>query len=987
MSSVVAGSSTSKKSPAAVHPAFEWVRSEAIESLNLVVEEYRHRKTGALHYHFSADNPENVFLVALRTVPTDSTGVAHILEHTVLCGSEHYPVRDPFFMMIRRSLNTFMNAFTSSDWTAYPFASQIRKDFDNLMDVYLDAVFFSRLHELDFAQEGHRVEFAEPDNPESELVFKGVVFNEMKGAMSSASSTLWQTLTSYLFPTTTYHYNSGGDPEHIPQLSYHELKTFYQYHYHPSNAVFMTYGDIPAVEHQQRMQDKALSRFEMLDIDISVKDEKRYYAPVRVQESYALDDTGDLSDKTHIVLGWLLGRSTNLKEQLEAHLLDGVLLDDSASPLRRALETTKLGSAPSPLCGLEASNREMSFVCGLEGSRSENADALEALVLDVLQKVVDEGIAAERVEAVLHQLELSQREISGYGYPYGLQLILEGLSSAIHGGDPVAVMNLDPVLEELRELIRDPGYIPGLVRDRLLDNQHRVRLTMVPDAGLSARREQAEADRLAAIKRHMDERRRLEVVQQARALAERQKQVDDPGLLPKVGLEDIPAEMHIAHGDSGRLAGCAASYYPQGTNGLVYQQVVVDLPQLDESLLDTLPFYTNALTQLGCGGEDYLAVQALQTSISGGVHASSSMRGAVDDVQAMKGHFILSGKALVRNHAALCNLMRDTLVAARFDEQDRIRELIAQQRARREQSVTGNGHSLAMLAASAGLSNGAALAHRLRGLEGIRTLKQLDDSFQQATAVQALAERFTEIHELVLEAPRQYLLVAEAEHLDQTREELQQAWSGQALPGSGFAAFSPSPVRQQVRDAWLTNTQVNFCAKAFPTVPVEHEDAAALTVLAGFLRNGYLHRAIREQGGAYGGGASHDSDNAAFRFFSYRDPRLEETLDDFDRAVDWLLAGKHEWRLVEEAILGVVGSIDKPGSPAGEAKDAFFSSLYGRTPERRRHFRQRVLGVTLADLQRVGETYLKAENASIAVISGPVAEQRCRDLGLEVKTL
>ena len=200
------------------HPAFEFVRRHAIDSLNIVVEEYRHRKTGAPHFHLAADSDENVFLVGLRTVPTDSTGVAHILEHTVLCGSERYPVRDPFFMMIRRSLNTFMNAFTSSDWTAYPFASQNRKDFFNLMDVYLDAVFFSRLHELDFAQEGHRVEFEQPDNPQSPLVFKGVVFNEMKGAMSSPTSTLWQTLTEHLFPTTTYHYNSGGDPAHIPDL-------------------------------------------------------------------------------------------------------------------------------------------------------------------------------------------------------------------------------------------------------------------------------------------------------------------------------------------------------------------------------------------------------------------------------------------------------------------------------------------------------------------------------------------------------------------------------------------------------------------------------------------------------------------------------------------------------------------------------------------------------------------------------------------------
>lgn len=219
-------------------------------------------KTGATHYHLSADNNENVFLVALRTIPTDSTGVAHMLEHTALCGSERFPVRDPFFMMIRRSLNTFMNAFTSSDWTAYPFASQNRKDFDNLMDVYLDAVFFSRLHELDFAQEGHRFEFDTPDDANSDLVYKGVVFNEMKGAMSSPVSTLWQTVTEHLFPTTTYHYNSGGEPENIPDLSYQQLKDFYKIHYHPSNAVFMTFGDIPAYEHHEVFENKVLNRFE-----------------------------------------------------------------------------------------------------------------------------------------------------------------------------------------------------------------------------------------------------------------------------------------------------------------------------------------------------------------------------------------------------------------------------------------------------------------------------------------------------------------------------------------------------------------------------------------------------------------------------------------------------------------------------------------------------------------------------------------------------
>jgi Zn-dependent M16 (insulinase) family peptidase len=250
-----------------------------------------------------------------------------------------------------------------------------------------------------------------------------------------------------------------------------------------------------------------------------------------------------------------------------------------------------------------------------------------------------------------------------------------------------------------------------------------------------------------------------------------------------------------------------------------------------------------------------------------------------------------------------------------------------------------------------------------------------------------LAGRFENIHQQIVAAPRQFLLVAEDERLSQVREEVQQVWTGSDSEVAAFSAFSPAAVNQQVNDAWLTNTQVNFCAKAYPTVPAEHEDAAALSVLAGFLRNGYLHRVIREQGGAYGGGASHDSDNAAFRFYSYRDPRLEETLDDFDKSVAWLLDDKHEWRLVEEAILGVISSIDRPGSPAGEAKDAFFSNLYGRTPERRQAFRQRVLEVTLADLQRVGETYLRPEAASVAVISAPAEEQRCRDLGLTIQML
>lgn len=982
--SPAAGAAASNAARPQCHPAFEHVRSQNIDSLGLCVEEYRHRRTGALHFHLAADHPENVFLVAFRTVPMDSTGVAHILEHTALCGSERYPVRDPFFMMIRRSLNTFMNAFTSSDWTAYPFASQNEKDFYNLMDVYLDAAFFARLDELDFAQEGHRIEVENPADPASPLVYKGVVFNEMKGAMSSPVSVLWHTLCEHLFPTTTYHYNSGGDPKAIPDLRYEDLKEFYRTHYHPSNAIFMTFGSLPAVRHQQRMEERALHRFDRLDEVIEVHDEVRLREPVSVSADYALEEE-DTSEKTHVVLGWLLGRSTDLDELLRAHLLTGILLDNSASPLRHALETTSLGSAPSPLCGLEDGCREMVFVCGLEGTEPERADDIERLVLETLERVARDGVPLEQAEAALHQLELHRREIGGDGYPYGLQLILNALPAAIHRGDLVAVLHLDPALERLRSEIRDPGFIPGLVRSLLIDNAHRVRLTLKPDPQLARRQAAEEAERLAAIAAQLDAGERQRLIERAAQLAERQARQDDPDILPRVGREDIPADIPIPHGEDFSVSGRPLAFYAQGTNGLVYQQIIAELPTLEGELLDRLPHYTRSLTEVGCGGMDYLQTQLRQDRVCGGISAYTSMRGRIDDAQDVRAHFVLSGKALADRHADFAQLMRDTLETVRFDELARLRELVSQERARMEQSVTGNGHSLAMTAASSGLSPVAAISHRLRGLEGIRLLKKLDDELADDRALKLFAEELREIHRRVLAAPRRFLVVGEAHRREQLLEELAAIWSDQQqAENGGFRAFGSDPVARQVRQMWVTSTQVNFCARVYPTVPLEHEDAAALEVLGPFLRNGFLHRAIREQGGAYGGGAGHDGDLAVFRFYSYRDPRLTGTLEDFDRAIDWLLAGGHSERQLEEAILGVIGSIDKPGSPAGEAKSAFHNMLYGRTPEQRRRYRARVLAVTIDDLLRVAETWLRPERASQAVITSPATLESLGALDMEV---
>ncbi|MBF0264632.1 MAG: insulinase family protein [Gammaproteobacteria bacterium] len=981
------------------HPSFEFINSENISSLNLDVEIYRHRVTGAMHYHLSSDNDENVFLVALRTIPTDSTGVAHILEHTALCGSEKYPVRDPFFMMIRRSLNTFMNAFTSSDWTAYPFASQNKKDFNNLLDVYLDAVFFSRLHELDFAQEGHRVEFEQKDNKETDLVYKGVVFNEMKGAMSSTVSTVWHTMCKYLFPASTYHFNSGGEPDDIPDLSYEQLKAFYKTHYHPSNAIFMTFGNIPAIDHQNKFESQVLSRFEYLGTEISVNNEKRYYSPICVEEAYSYDEKEDeesdekgnsdpgseTARKSHLVLAWLLGESNDLEQQLKAQLLSNVLLGNSASPLLHALETTDLGQSPSSLCGLEDSNKEMSFMCGLEGSSRDDAVAFEKLVLNVLNKVAQEGVDKQLLLAVLHQLELQQREISGDHFPVGLSHILSGLSAAIHRGDVVASMDVDRVLNKIRTEVEQTGFIENLVKTLLLDNPHRVRLTVYPDKNIAQRRIQAEKAHLAKIKANLTEQQKDKIIEQANALEARQEQIDDEAILPKVGLEDVPTSMNEAKKTILQSGELTLSQYAQGTNGLAYHQIIVDMPDIAQEDRFYLPLFSHCMTELGCDGKSYIETQLIQSSITGGIGAFTSFKSSLEDEQKVLSYFVLSSKSLHRNFEKMISLLKKTLDSIRFDEFAKIKEIISQVAIKREQSIPGNGHHLAMSAAASALSPLNQYQYLTQGLLGIKQMKALNQKIQSDTngeAVKELCDKFKMIHQALMNSAKQFVLITEQSQMEQQSKQIIDLWCNEKI-AAGEKQIDFKTTRESVNYAWMINTQVNFCAKSYPTVTADNEDAAALMVLAGFLRNGYLHRAIREQGGAYGGGAVQDNSNACFKFYSYRDPRLKETLDDFNQALVWLKDNNHEQQALEEAILGVVSSMDKPGSPSGEAKKSFQNNLFGRTLEKRQALREKVLAVTIEDLKKIGDKYFSENQASTAVITNNKQSSICEELGLQ----
>ncbi|WP_333663862.1 insulinase family protein [Acinetobacter sp.] len=964
-----------------IHPAFQLLRQHHVEALDIHVSEYKHKVTGAVHYHLATNNDENVFLVAFRTQPMDSKGTAHILEHTALCGSEKFPVRDPFFLMIRRSLNTFMNAFTAADWTAYPFATQNKKDFQNLLSVYLDAAFAANLNPLDFAQEGIRIELEN-----DQAVYKGVVFNEMKGAMSSPTDQLYHQLAYHLFPETTYHYNSGGDPKDIPDLSYEQLVEFYKTHYHPSNAVFMTFGNQSAYDLQEQFEKLALHKFSKGTTLYSTP-EKRLTAPIEVTESYAVDSE-DLKDKTYHVMSWLLPETSDIKLRLGMRLVEGILLENSASPLRHYLETCGYAQSTGPLMGVDDSNFEMTFYCGIQGSNAEYAENFKSGVLNILQEVASKPVDTDLVDAILHQIELHQREINGDGTPYGLSLILNGLGSAIHHNDPIHVWDVDSAIEQVKEELKDPMWLSKLIQTHLLDNPHRVQMTLVPDATKSVKEQQAEQARLAEITANLTEAQKIAIQEKTEALKKRQDTPDDLELLPKVGLEDVPADLHIVQGQLREIIcnglDTPLNLYHAGTNGIYYQQVLIQIP--DEIVQSP---YFNLLSilmgEVGAGEYDYLELQQLQTAVSGGLGMGASLRSKVDNRDRISAWLTLTTKSLTQKLDAI-QLLKLAFEQLRFDEKDRIIELLQQRKTRWQSRLSGSGHSYAMQTASRQMS---ALARRDYHNTGLGALNWLSDLVtkidQDEDTYNVLIAELQAIHRKLLQAPKQFLLVCEEHQSDRLVEEVQNVWDKLQVNREPVTLTQVEQVNTKNDEAWLIQANVQFCASAYQAVDVAHADAAPLMVLAAYLRNGFLHSAIREKGGAYGGGASYDGNACSFRFYSYRDPRLAETFNDFEASVQWLLNTEQQSHQLEEAILGLVAGMDKPGSPAGEAITACYALLHARTPKFRKMLRERLLKVTLDDLNRVAKQYLLQQKPVKAVVAPFAKREELQQLGFSIQ--
>ena len=945
-----------------------------IKLLDLNAQIYTESEFNCKHIHLDSKSDEKVFMVAFRTIPEDSTGVAHILEHTALCGSKKYAVRDPFFMMIRRSLNTFMNAFTSSDWTAYPFATQNDKDFNNLLSVYLDSSFFPNLDELDFLQEGHRLEYSEKNNSDSELEIKGVVYNEMKGAMSSISSQLWHGLSKHLYNSSTYKYNSGGNPENIIDLSHEYLVNFHKKHYHPSNATFFTFGNVNPAEIQNFIRENVLENFKPSNEVISVKNEDRISEPKIVTEFY--NPMPDDENNHHVVLSWLLGESHNPVELLESYLVSNILLDNSASPLRKALENTDLGKSLSPLTGLEADHKELVFAAGLEGVDSNKQLEVEELILNCLKDVVSNGISDQLIRSSLHQLEIKQREITGSGMPYGLQIMLSCLPACLHNDDPLKVLDLDSSFNLIKNNLKDKNYIEKLIEEKIINNPHRVNYCLAPDTEFNSKNEKKIKEKVDEKSKKLSSKDKERIIELTKDLKIRQEKSDNPEVLPKVTKSDIPKKRVYAKSESYKNDS-KNFFYKVGTNGITYHSIVLPCSPLTDNEFKVASLFTNTLTDIGIGNKSYEEVQKIQSAVTGGISASFTLI----PNENQSSHYLglkITSKSLEENEKEMQDLMIETAKDSNFSDKSRIKDMLNFITSDNEKSLIQNGHILSMSNAAAQINNVSATNDFASGVNFITNTSKLSKKIDKNSELDKYIELLNSIKNKINPVPS-YTFTASSLNMDQSK--INFAFDDK---NNSFSIQNYFDIQQE-SIGWITGAQVTYCAEAFPTVDFFHKDAPALSVLGAVLRNGYLHSAIREKGGAYGSGAMQDSNNKVFKFFSYRDPRCTETFEEFKKSREWSLKNISQEQL-DEGILGIISSIDKPLSPFGEAMSDFSMNLDKKDLEKRLEVRSLVKNCTLDDLINVSQKYLFNESKK-SVIAGENYIDEMKKMNFEIKNI
>ncbi|QHO34396.1 Presequence protease 1/mitochondrial [Arachis hypogaea] len=934
------------KDKVALELGFEKVSEEFIPECKSKAVLFRHRKTGAEVMSVSNHDENKVFGIVFRTPPKDSTGIPHILEHSVLCGSRKYPLKEPFVELLKGSLHTFLNAFTYPDRTCYPVASTNTKDFYNLVDVYLDAVFFPRCVEdfQTFQQEGWHFEL---NDPSEDITYKGVVFNEMKGVYSQPDNILGRISQQALYPDTTYGVDSGGDPQVIPKLTFEEFKEFHRKYYHPSNSRIWFYGDDDPNE-RLRILGEYLDMFDASSApnESKIEPQKLFSKPVRIIEKYPASEGADLKKQHMVTLNWLLSdKPLDLETELALGFLDHLLLGTPASPLRKILLESGLGDAIVG-GGVEDELLQPQFSIGLKGVSEQDIHKVEELVMTTLKKLANEGFDTDAVEASMNTIEFSLRENNTGSFPRGLSLMLRSIGKWIYDMNPFEPLKYEKPLQDLKSRLAKEGskaVFSPLIEKFILNNPHRVTVEMQPDPEKAAHDEATEKEILQKVKAGMTKEDLEELSQATHDLRLKQETPDPPEALktvPSLSLQDIPKEPIYVPIEVGDINGVKVLQHDLFTNDVFYTELVFDMSSLKQELLPLVPLFCQSLLEMGTKDLTFVQLNQLIGRKTGGISVypfTSSVRGKDDPCS----HMIVRGKAMAGRAEDLYDLINTIIQDVQFEDQQRFKQFVSQSRARMENRLRGSGHGIAAARMDAKLNTAGWMSEKMGGLSYLEFLRTLEERVDQDWV--NISSSLEEIRKSVFSKQGCLInITADGKNLANTEKAVGKFVD--LLPTrSPITTTNWSATLPLTNEAIVIPTQVNYVGKAANIYDSGYKLSGSAYVISKYISNTWLWDRVRVSGGAYGGFCDFDTHSGVFSFLSYRDPNLLKTLDVYDGTGDFLRELEMDNDTLTKAIIGTIGDVDSYQLPDAKGYSSMLRYLLGITEEERQRRREEIL--------------------------------------------
>ncbi len=921
-----------------IYNGFRLIRMQEIKEIQSVARIFRYERTKTEVIILSNSDDNNVFMITFKTLPEDDTGVSHILEHSVLNGSRKYPVKEPFAELLKSSLYTFLNAMTYPDRTVYPVASRNQQDFINLMDVYLDAVFNPLINEDTFLQEGWHYAI----NPEGgDLTYSGVVYNEMLGAYSDPENLLMDEIGRALFPDSIYGKSSGGDPKHIPQLTYPKFIEFYRRYYHPSNAKILLYGNFDIMAKLAHLADY-LSAYEFQECQGTIALQPRFSRPICRHGAYPTTPGETTIRSTYAVRSYLLSQPTEPEYYLAFTILSRILSGTPASPLRKALVDSHLGESTIHY-GFEHDSLENYYVVGLKGTDPDLVQSMEDIIDSTLRQLVANGLDPNTIQASMNQIEFQLREANFGGYPKGLCYGLTMLNSWVYDADPLMHLGYEHILNIIKTRLAAGRYFETMIENYFIKNPHHATIILHPDPQLEKVTHQCLKDKLAATKRQMNHDEIEHVQQRQNHLLAKQLEPDSAlalSSIPKLPMSAIDSKAEIYPFELIPRPGHTLSFSRQPTNGITYLMLTFNAAGIPQSYLPLLPSFSQLLFQVGTQTRSYVELLQDIDIHTGGVGAGYSSTIALGHRDSVINSLTFSAKCLRAKTRDLVQLLREIITLVNWENPKRISEVLHISSANKHSQIIPQGHNYAEKRLAAYHSRLGQYHEITNGVSQYHALKEYAKVSDHQP--ESLIEQLKIIAADIFTLPNLHIhLTGGDEELTEFLREADFLTTSLPVKESQPQTYNIKPITPN--EGLIIPTNVQYVAKGANLYDLGYPYNGSIEVLDTLLSRDYLWNKIRVQGGAYGSFCHFDYLTGNFSCVSYRDPNLSKTLAVYDQIGHYLSTIDLSDGDYEKLIIGTMGSIDSPKTPDQKGAIAFSRYLKGITNEDIQRRREEIL--------------------------------------------